>query len=111
MIWLFYSLIKEKKINLKKKLEEKISEEHPRNKKGEAYGFCESVFDVDTGYHLCSKTSKNTDMGTMGIGISLYFKFLKYVICFFLLFTFLSIPSIYFSSLSFFCFFIKILIV
>jgi len=83
-----------------------LNQEHPRNADGKPYGLYESIFDVDTGYHFCGDTSINTDTGTMGIGISLYFKFLKYLICMFLLFTVLSIPSIYFSSLSIFVLFI-----
>lgn len=74
--------------------------QHPRNIDNKPYGLCEAVLDFDTGYHCCGKTSSNPDTGKMGmgVGITLYFKFLKYLICFFLLFTIISIPSIYFSS-------------
>lgn len=75
----------------------KIEETHWFKSDGLGYGCCDACFDVDTGYHFCCMTSYKTDLERMGVGISLYFRFLKYLGGFFFLFMVLSIPSIFFS--------------
>lgn len=75
----------------------KIEENHWCKSDGLTYGCSEACCVVDTGYHFCCMTSYKTDLERMGVGISLYFRFLKYLAGFFLLFMILSIPSIFFS--------------
>jgi hypothetical protein len=78
-------------------MEKTIKENHWRKIDGSNYGFCEACVGVDTGYHFCCNTSEKTDLERMGVGISLYFRFLKYLGGFFFLFIIFSIPSIFFS--------------
>ena len=75
-----------------------VNENHARNRKNKRYDFSEACCDVETGYHCCCGTSKNTEFEKFGVGINLYFKFLKYLMVFFLLFALLSVPSFYFSA-------------
>jgi len=75
-----------------------VKENHARNSKNEQYKYLEACCEVETGFHCCCGTSKNTDFEKFGVGINLYFKFLKYLMSFFLLFIILSIPSLYLSA-------------
>lgn len=98
----------EEPINIRKEEEEAklsydnmikaVNENHARNKKNQRYTLSEACCDAQTGYHCCCSTSKNTDFEKFGIGINLYFKFLKYLIAFFFLFILLSIPAFYLSA-------------
>ena len=75
---------------------------HARNSKNEPYKYMEACCQVETGYHCCCATSKNTDFEKFGVGINLYFKFLKYLMVFYLLFIVLSLPSLYLSAEGYF---------
>lgn len=77
-----------------------VNENHARNSSSQRYKCSEACCDVHTGYHCCCGTSKNTEFEKFGVGINLYFKFLKYMMHFFILFLILSIPSFYFSALG-----------
>jgi hypothetical protein len=98
----------EEPVNIRKEEEESklsydkmmraVNENHARNTKGQHYGFGEACCDVETGYHCCCGTSKNTEFEKFGVGINLYFKFLKYLLVFFLLFMLLAVPSLYLSA-------------
>lgn len=46
-----------------------------------------------TGWHCSCKTWRDSDIRDLGVGISVYFKFLKYMMLLFLWFGFLSIPA------------------
>lgn len=65
------------------------------------YTLCESCCGINTGYHTVGGTSKRSDLDKFGVGMVLYFKFLKMLIFYFFIFTLLSIPSIYFSAVAF----------
>lgn len=73
-----------------------VQDNHWRNQ-NKPYSCAEACCDVNTGYHFCCFTSKSTDIEKMGVGISLYFKFIKYLMGYFFLFIILSIPSIFLS--------------
>ena len=45
-----------------------------------------------TGWHCCSKTLRNSDFTEYGIAITLYFKFLKFLMAMFTIYIILSIP-------------------
>ena len=72
-----------------------VAENHARNSQNNAYGCMESCCEVQSGYHLCCGTSSNSGFEKFGVGITLYFKFLKYMMCFFLLFMLISLPIMY----------------
>ena len=55
-----------------------VQNNHWRNQ-NKPYSCAEACCDVNTGYHFCCFTSKSTDIEKMGVGISLYFKFIKYL--------------------------------
>jgi hypothetical protein len=58
-----------------------------------------SFFTTSTGWHCCFRKYRKTDFAELGTGLSLYFKMLKFLIAFFLIFTILSIPLyIYFTD-------------
>ena len=46
-----------------------------------------------TGIHLCCKSQRQTDLSPYGVGISLYFQFLKHMVYLFFLCTLFSLPS------------------
>jgi len=49
-----------------------------------------------TGWHCACKRMRESDFREMGVGISVYFKFLKFMMLLFLWFTVLSIPAYFF---------------
>lgn len=63
---------------------------------------CNDIFCADknqkTGWNFCGMTSKTSVMDELGLGVTLYFKFIKYLIWMFVLFSILSIPSFIFST-------------
>jgi hypothetical protein len=50
---------------------------HPRTKKGDPYKCCEACCSFETGANCFCSTTKNKDVDKFGLGVSLYFKFLK----------------------------------
>ena len=74
---------------MKKVVEKKL----PR-KNDQRYPVCST----NTGWHCCCKRYRKTDMAELGIGLSLYFKMIKYFITLFLLFTIISIPAYIFYT-------------
>jgi hypothetical protein len=54
------------------------------------------LFSTRTGWHCRSKKWRNSDITELGVGISIYFKFLKFMMCLFAWFTFLSLPAYFF---------------
>jgi len=78
-----------------------VKERHARKPDDKNYT-CEDVcYNVDSGSHYCLKSSAKSDLSKFGVGIVLYFKFLKHLIFFFSLFTALSIPAFIFYTGSF----------
>ena len=55
------------------------------------------IFGTKTGSHnCCSKAARESEFEKFGVGITVYFKFLKYMACIFFLLTILSLPSMVF---------------
>ena len=70
-------------------------------KNGKGYSFCEACM-VDTGYHGCfCGTSYISGVQEYGVATTLYFKFVKYLIFYFLAFTILSLPIVIFNIQSY----------
>lgn len=60
------------------------------------------IVETKTGWHFCLKQYRESDFTTYGVGITLYFQFLKFLCGFFLLMTALSLPAyIFFFSGNF----------
>jgi hypothetical protein len=81
------------------KMKHVLSLRHPRKVvKGErkSLSWCGS----STGWHCCCKRMRNSDIRDLGVGISVYFKFLKFIICLYLWFAILSLPAylLYYSG-------------
>ena len=74
-----------------------VSENHARNSQNREYGRIEVCCEVETGFHCCCGTSQESEFNKFGVGITLYFKFLKYLIAFFFFFIILSLPIMYLS--------------
>lgn len=66
---------------------------HPRNDKGEKFGYKEIVNDVDVGDHGCFSTSNKTHLDSYGTGVSLYFRFLKFLGMLFLSLSLITLPG------------------
>jgi hypothetical protein len=56
------------------------------------------LWSTKIGWHLPFEAWRESDIRHLGVGISVYFKLLKFLIVLFLWFTFLSIPSYVFYS-------------
>jgi hypothetical protein len=80
-------------------LVEYIKRTHPRNKREKGYS-CGEACGYTTGWHACCGTSKKSDLDQFGVGVVLYFRFVKYMIGFFFLFSLLQLPALYFSIQS-----------
>jgi hypothetical protein len=73
-----------------------VKENHPKNEHNNFYE-CGEACCVDSGFHCCCKTTEKSHFDKFGVGVSLYFKFMKYLMGFFLIFTIISLPIMYFS--------------
>lgn len=75
---------------------------HPLNENGERYEMTEILKEAETGVHgcLCSTTEK-TEFDRFGVGINLYFRFLKTISKYFLLFFIISLPILIFGLFNF----------
>ena len=71
---------------------------HPR--KRDEFGELKSmpVCGTKTGAHNCfSRQARESDLSEYGVGIVVYFQFLKYMACVFLILGILSVPTMIFS--------------
>ncbi|CAD8188725.1 unnamed protein product [Paramecium pentaurelia] len=69
---------------------------HPTDVDDKLYD-CTNCYDVDVGFNCCCSTEFQSDINQYGAGITIYFRFLKQIILYFLLFALLSIPQLMFS--------------
>ena len=68
---------------------------HPRRvEQGKRMKF--SWCGTSTGWYCCCRCGRNSDLRELGAGITVYFKMLKYLMCLFLWFSFLSVPAYFF---------------
>ena len=70
---------------------------HARNDANKPYSCCEALCKVTTGWYCLCGATRKSEMDKFGIGVVLYFRFIKYLACFFLIASILSIPSLYFA--------------
>ncbi len=75
---------------------------HPLNENGDRYDLKEIINNAETGVHgcLCSTTQK-TEFDRFGVGINLYFRFLKTMSKYFFLFFIISLPIFIFGLFNF----------
>jgi len=77
-----------------------INRNHPRikeNKDGSGMKYAKRpIWGTKTGTHSFRAKSRESDLKMYGTGIVVYFQFLKYMACVFILMTVLSIPSLIF---------------
>ena len=73
-----------------------VSVRHPRKVLATGERVTHSWCFTRTGYHCFCKSWRRSDIRDMGVGISVYFKFLKFMMLLFLWFSFLSIPAYFF---------------
>jgi len=71
----------------------KVGKNHPHNSKGEKYGYKEIMSEVDVGSHGCFSTSNKSHLDSYGSGISLYFRFVKFLTMVFLVLSVITLPS------------------
>mmetsp|Transcript_9202 Transcript_9202/g.10359 ORF Transcript_9202/g.10359 Transcript_9202/m.10359 type:complete len:1049 (-) Transcript_9202:179-3325(-) len=88
--------IKEDEINFLE-MQETIRKTHARKRDGTKYSAGDACCRASTGCHFCLATSKSCEFERFDVGVALYFRYIKYLILFFFLYTLLNIPSIYFS--------------
>ena len=72
-------------------------ETHPYHDDGTPYTFKDVMSNVDSGYHKLFTSSESSDLEKFGVGIVLYFKYIKYLIVFFLIYSIIAVPSIWFN--------------
>jgi len=75
------------------KMVAKMSEVHSRQPNGSKYNCDDVCCDFETGSHYLFSSSEKTDLTKFGVGIVLYFKFVKHLIFFFFIFLLLSVPA------------------
>jgi len=73
---------------------EKTNNNRPKTKKNSNAKLTDVFCDIDTGYHWCCGTSLDGDLNKYGIGVALYFKFVKYLAVFFSIFLVFTIPTL-----------------
>ena len=68
---------------------------HPRRvKEGKMKSF--SWCGTKTGWHCLCKSLRHSDLKELGVGVVVYFKMLKFLMCLFAWFIILSIPAYFF---------------
>lgn len=72
----------------------KLKKIHSTNKNDEYYSFKEACCS-EGGYHYSCTSSEAGEFSKFGMGIALYFKYLRWLYWFFGLFTILSLPIVY----------------
>jgi len=77
-----------------------IQDSHARTKFGKPYTCTEVCCQFHTGSHCLFNTSEESDLDKFGVGMVLYFRFLKFLLFFFLIFSVLSAPALYFTIKS-----------
>ena len=88
-------------------MKKKIDNVHPRNANGNPYD-CIEMCEVESGCHFCFKTSnEQTDFDKFGVGISLYFRFIKYLSVIFLILGIISLPMLIVNIMGKFYYFHK----
>ena len=70
----------------------------PTNKDNEFFTCKEICFKADTGSHSVCDSSKKSDLKQFGVGIVLYFKFVKFMIWAFMILGIISIPILVFAK-------------
>jgi len=75
------------------KMKKQVANLHAHKKEGESYSYKDVLFKFKIGQHKLFSSSTNSDLDQFGVGIALYFKFLKHLIRFFFVFLLLSIPA------------------
>ena len=78
-------------------MKQQIKNSHPYNEDNQPYTCKDVCFNVDVGDHFLFKSTKNCDIDKFGVGIVLYFRYIKMLIAFFFIFSILVIPSILFN--------------
>ena len=77
------------------KMSKVVEKRLPKDKKNEPFPVCKT----NSGWHCCVKRWRKTDMAELGIGLSLYFKMIKFFITLFGILTVISIPLfVYFTD-------------
>jgi len=74
-------------------MKQQVANLHAQKKEGEPYSWKDALYKFKVGQHKFFSSSANSDLDKFGIAITLYFKFLKHLSRFFLLFVLLSIPA------------------
>ena len=78
-------------------MKQQIQKSHLYKEENIPYTCKDVCFNVDVGEHFFFTSSKNSDIDKFGVGIVLYFRYIKMLIAFFLIFSILVIPSIIFN--------------
>lgn len=66
---------------------------HPRRRNAKGKRVPYSILCSHTGFHFCCRCARRTHFKDFGVGVSLYFKFLKYMIMIFTLVSILNVPA------------------
>lgn len=64
---------------------------------GKPYSWTEACCKLDLGYHCLGDSSARSELEKYGVGVVLYFKFVKTLVLYFFIFSLLSIPALLFS--------------
>ena len=74
---------------------EKLFHTHPLRKENGKYKTL-PLCKTKVGCYCCCRGKTRSDLADLGIGITVYFKMLKFLMCLYLWMAFLSIPAYYF---------------
>jgi len=83
------------------KMKTSVKETHATKGNGDFYNCKEVCYKFKPGQHYLLKSSENSELTKFGVGILLYFKFIKQLILYFGLFCLISIPAYIFYIAAF----------
>jgi hypothetical protein len=78
------------------RMRSKMNRRHPRTKDSAGKRKKIPICFSSTGWHLCCLRFRKTDLKDMGVGVCLYFKWLKYITCLLTVVSIFSIPALTF---------------
>jgi len=82
-------------------MKQSIKKNHAFKPNGDPYTCKDVCYKFNTGNHYLFSSSEKSELTKFGVGIMLYFKFIKHLSVFFMLFTIISIPAFVFYITSF----------
>ena len=86
------------RVSVKDKISNYCRKFNPNIKAGKSKFVKHPVFETKTGMHWFNKASRHSEFTTYGVGMTLYFQFLKFLAVMFFILALINVPAFIFFS-------------